>query len=596
MAGGPRDRAHELLSRAVAAAARDGLLERAPSSVGVERSKRPELGDFASNVALAAPRAAGTTPRALADAIARHLRGEGAELLADVGVAGPGFINLKFSDRFWQARLADILAAGPDWGRGAAGGPRVVLEYVSANPTGPLHFAHGRHAAFGDALARVMRFAGYDVTREFYVNDAGNQVGTLAVSIWARYMEAARERDPAVPAVPFPDNGYKGEYVRAFGRELLARDGTRWVAPAPSADLGPIQQFGIARCLEMIRATLRRFGVEFDAWQSEAALHESGDVAETLAALERAGFIDRRDDAVWLRTTALWGDDKDRVVVKSGGAPTYLLADVAYHRKKLARGFGALINVWGADHHGHIARMKAALKAFGHDPETLEVVLIQMVSLLRDGKPVAMGKREGEFVTLDDVISEVGADATRFFYLLRRHDSALEFDLELAKRQSMDNPVYYVQYAHARCAALRRRGQELQVPARRPSPELAARLTLPEEIAMLRRLADFPDFVAAAAAAREPHRLVSYAQELAAEFSSYYTRLQKVHGDAILPQERQRVGDWRERWDWERTAARLLWVQAIQTVLATALSLVGVAAPERMQRSRDDIENEGENA
>jgi arginyl-tRNA synthetase len=344
--------------------------------------------------------------------------------------------------------------------------------------------------------------------------------------------------------------------------------------------------------MDMIRGTLAKFDVTFDVWQSERALHDSGEVSSTLAALDQAGFIDRRDNAVWLKTTVLWGDDKDRVVVKSDGLPTYLLADIAYHRKKIERGFDELCDIWGADHHGHVPRMQAALKALGHDPNRLSVLLIQMVSLLRDGKPVAMGKREGEFISLDEVIDEIGRDATRFFYLMRRHDTPLEFDLELAKRQSMDNPVYYAQYAHARCASLLRRAAELQAPRMPPSAELFARLNLPEEIALLRRLSDFPDFVDDAAAAREPHRLVSFISDLAGEFQSCYTRLQKVHGDSVLPQERQRVGNWRATWDWQKTAARLHWVEAIRQVLETALGLVGVSAPAVMKR----IGEEGEEA
>jgi arginyl-tRNA synthetase len=503
-----------------------------------------------------------------------------------VTVAGPGFVNLRFSDAFWQKRLLDMRQAGREWGRGEAkASPKLCVEYLSANPTGPLHFAHGRHAAVGDSLTRLLRFAGYDVVREFYLNDAGNQVAMLALSVWTRYMEEARAADASVPEVSFPENGYRGDYIRGIGRQLLERDGKRWVGAEPPAEIEPVRQFAIESCLAMIRATLGRFDVDFDVWQSERALHEAGDVKATLEQLDKAGFIERKDNAVWLRTTALWGDDKDRVVVKSDGLPTYLLADIAYHKKKLARGFDQLCDIWGADHHGHIPRMQAALKALGANPDQLSVILIQMVSLLRDGKPVAMGKREGEFVTLDAVVDEVGRDATRFFYLMRRHDTPLEFDLELAKRQSMDNPVYYAQYAHARCASLLRRAQELKAPTHAVTPELLRALTLPEEIVVLRRLSDFPDFLADAAAAREPHRLVQYIQELASDFQSYYTRLQKVHGDSILPQQRQRVGDWRATWDWQRTAARLAWVEAIRQVLETALSLLGVSAPQEMKRA-----------
>jgi arginyl-tRNA synthetase len=581
----------EILRRAVQAAQADGLLAEVPLEIPVEQPKRQEHGDFATNVALGLAKANHKPPRALGEAIAERVRAIGGTDLAEVTVAGPGFVNLRFSDAFWQRRLLEIAKAEKAWGRGEAKtSPKLCVEYISANPTGPLHFAHGRHAAVGDSLTRLLRFAGYDVVREFYLNDAGNQVAMLALSVWSRYMEAARAADASVSEVAFPENGYRGDYIRGIARKLLERDGARWVSPEPPTDIEPIKQFAIESCLAMIRGTLARFDVEFDVWQSERDLHASGEVEATLETLDKAGFIDRRDNAVWLRTTALWGDEKDRVVVKSDGLPTYLLADIAYHRKKLARGFDQLCDIWGADHHGHIPRMQAALKALGANPDVLSVILIQMVSLLRDGKPIAMGKREGEFVTLDAVVDEVGRDATRFFYLMRRHDTPLEFDLELAKRRSMDNPVYYAQYAHARCSSLLRRAAELQAPSFALTAELASELKLPEEIAVLRRLSDFPDFIADTAAAREPHRLVQYIHELASDFQSYYTRLQKVHGDSILPQQRQRVGDWHATWDWRKAAARLTWVAAIRKTLEIALSLLGVSAPHEMKRA-DAVED-----
>jgi arginyl-tRNA synthetase len=581
-----RETARDLLAQALSALAREGFIPASPANIPIERAKRPEHGDFASNVALAIAKGAGKPPREVAEAIVARLpKGEGSPL-AEASIAGPGFINLRLAPAFWQRTLSAILAAGDDWGRSAARAtPKIVLEYLSANPTGPITVAHGRHAAVGDSMTRLLRFAGYAVTPEYYINDAGNQVEMLTLSVWTRYMETARAADPSVPAVEFPENGYKGEYVRTFGRDLYERDGKRWIGPGLPAEKEQIKQYAMERALGMIRAT--RFGVSFDVWQSERALHDAGDVAETLRALEGKGYIDRHDDAVWLKTTALWGDDKDRVVVKSDGLPTYLLADIAYHRKKLARGFDELCDIWGSDHHGHIARMQAALKAFGFDPAVLRVILIQNVSLLRDGVEVKMGKRAGEFVTLDDVVEEVGRDATRYFYLMRRSDTPLEFDLEVAKRQSMDNPVYYVQYGHARCAAIKRRAAELEAPRPALDPALAAELALPEEIAILRRLADFPDFVADAAAAREPHRLTTYLTELAGEFQSYYTRLQKVHGDTVLPQERHRTGDWRATWNWRKTAARLYWVDAIAQVTRNALALLGVSAPEAMARATD---------
>jgi len=430
-----RETVRDLLAQALAALASDGTIPAVPASVPIERAKRPEHGDFASNVALAIAKGAGKTPRAVAEALIARLPTGGDSALAEVSIAGPGFINLRLAPAFWQRMLGAILAAGPDWGRGAPRPtPKIVLEYLSANPTGPITVAHGRHCAVGDSLTRLLRFAGYPVTPEYYINDAGNQVQMLALSVWTRYMEAARAADPAVPEVAFPENGYKGEYIRGFGQDLFARDGARWVGAAPPADIEPIKQYGIERALGMIRATLERFEVDFEVWQSERALHDAGDVGETLRALDGKGYIDRRDDAVWLKTTALWGDDKDRVVVKSDKQPTYLLADIAYHRKKIARGFDELCDIWGSDHHGHIARMQAALKAFGFDPAVLRVILIQNVSLLRDGVEVKMGKRAGEFVTLDDVMEEVGRDATRYFYLMRRHDTPLDRLLVLTEQ------------------------------------------------------------------------------------------------------------------------------------------------------------------
>lgn len=570
-----------------------------PSATGdipVERPKRPGHGDFASNLALALAKPAGKPPRAVADSLVKRLRARAGGDLADASVAGPGFINLRLSDATWRQVLPDILTARSGFGRGPPREhPKVLIEFLSANPTGPMTVAHGRHAAVGDALARLMRFAGYPVTTEFYVNDAGNQIRLLALSVWTRYLEAARAVDASVPEAALPENGYQGDYIRDFGRALLARDGRRWVAAAPPADLGPLEEFAVDRSLAMIRASLAAFDVSFDVWQSERDLHASGAVTETIEVLARAGHTFAEDGAVWLRTTALAGDDKDRVLRKSDGSAAYFLADIAYHRKKLGRGFDQICNILGADHHGHLPRMRAAFVALGADPDALRVVLIQTVRLLRGGQEVKMGKRSGEFVTLDEVVEEVGRDATRFYYLMRRHDTPVDFDLDLAKKQSMDNPVYYAQYAHARCSAILRRADELGAPRMPLSPGLAERLALPEEIAILRRLADFGPWVEDAAAAREPHRLCAYLHDLAGEFQSYYTRLQKVHGDTILPQERHRQGDWRASWDWQKTAARLLWVEAIREVIRNALGLLGVRAPDAMARplgAGSEIEDE----
>jgi len=350
MTSSVRSTVRALLQTAVDQVKREGLLAALPEIIPVERTKRAEHGDYATNIALALAKPAGKQPRALAQIIVDRLRAAGGADLSEVSVAGPGFINLRLSDSFWQRRLLDILSAEGRWGQGVPKqSPRVLVEYLSANPTGPLHFAHGRHAAVGDSLTRLLRFAGYDVLREYYLNDSGNQVAMLALSVWARYMEAAKGEDwtgVIVPEVAFPENGYRGDYIRKLGVELLEREAGRFVGDDPPADMEPIKQFAIGRCVDMIRNTLVKFDVTFDVWQSERALHDSGEVASTLAALDQAGFIDRRDNAVWLKTTVLWGDDKDRVVQKSDGLPTYLLADIAYHRKKIERGFDELCDIW----------------------------------------------------------------------------------------------------------------------------------------------------------------------------------------------------------------------------------------------------------
>jgi len=414
-----------------------GLLRCELPEPTVVRTKRPEHGDFASNIALVLAQKAGRPPRALAEEIVAHLVDpEG--MVARVDVAGPGFLNFKIADAYWLRVLGEILQRGEDFGHGAPKvSPRINVEFVSANPTGPLHVGHGRGAAVGDALCCLLRFAGYHADAEYYVNDAGNQVEMLARSVCVRYMELLAEQDPSLgPAPPMPEDGYHGEYVRDIARRLLERDGRRWAAREPPQDLGPIKEFSVFVTLEWIRATLDRFGVEFDTWFSEKTLHDSGEIAGRVAQLRKAGLLKEEDGALWFTTTQLGtGDEKDRVLKKSGGEWTYMAADLAYHANKLERGYQHLIDVWGADHHGYIPRMKAAIKAVGHDPACLEVLLVQFVTLLQGGERVAMGKRSGKFETLDDVLDEVGSDAARFFFLMRRHDTHIEFDLELAKKQ-----------------------------------------------------------------------------------------------------------------------------------------------------------------
>jgi arginyl-tRNA synthetase len=563
-----------------------GLFRCELPEIAITRPKRPEHGDFASNVALVLAQRAGRPPRALAEDIVAHLVDpEG--MIERVEVAGPGFLNFRIADAYWLRLLGEVLTTGDEFGRGEAPTrDRINIEFVSANPTGPLHVGHGRGAAVGDALCRLLRFAGYHVGSEYYVNDAGNQVLMLARSTWVRYMELVVERDPSRgPAPAMPEDGYQGGYVRDIARQLLERDGERWAGSEPPADLEPIREFAVFVALEWIRATLQRFRVEFDHWFSERTLHQSGALQRRVDELQAKGLVKDEEGALWFKTTEMGtGDDKDRVLRKSGGEWTYMAADLAYHANKLERGFAHLVDVWGADHHGYVPRMKAVMKAVGAEPTQLEALLVQFVTLLQGGEKVSMGKRSGKFETLDDVIDEVGVDAARFFFLTRRHDSHIDFDLELAKKQSLDNPVFYVQYGYARACAILRRAASLGIEEAPFSLDLAEKLKLPEEITVLRRLADFPTLVAEAAAAREPHRLVFFLTELAQDFQSYYTRLQKVHGDTVLPQRRHREGDWQATWDFDKTRARLLWVRGIRQVMRNALALLGVEAPERMER------------
>jgi len=547
-----------ILRRTLQACRTAGLFDGDLPDFQLSRPRRPEHGDVSANVALMLAPRVGKPPREVALAI--HARLDDADgVLASCEVAGPGFLNFRMARDHWLGILGAILERGPDWGRGSPREhPRILLEYVSANPTGPLHVAHGRHAAMGDSLARLLRFAGYSVSTEFYVNDAGSKIDKFGASMLAR----RRGEQP-------PADGYQGAYVAELACAL------------PEQEVETAAAWGVARMLDDMRDVLGRFGVSFDAWQSERDVYDRGLVKGTLADLRERGWLEEREGALWFLSTRA-GDDKDRVVVRSSGEPTYFAADLAYHREKLRRGHDLLIDMWGADHHGLIPRMKGAMEALGHAPDDLEVLLVQFVNLLRGGQRVAMDKSSGNFVTLREVIDEVGVDAARFFLLMRRLDSTLDFDLDLAKRHSLDNPVFHVQYGCARAAAVLRRAEELGFAAPRFDLPTARKLQLDEEIALLRRMADFEALVQEAALAREPHRLVFYLMELSQDFQSYYTRLQKVHGDPILPQRRQRVGDWRASWDTEKTAARLLWVAALRRVMQNALGLCGVSAPERL--------------
>ena len=540
----------DALERAVGAG--ELRLARAPV-FAIEVPSDAAFGDLASNVAMVLAREAGRPPRVLAEIILRHVRDPDG-WLAGTEVAGPGFINFRLAPAFWRMILAEVLAAGGAYGRSDAGeGRKVQVEFVSANPTGPLHVGHGRGAVLGDVTARLLEAAGWDVEREYYINDFGRQMGLLGESTWARYQQACG-RD-----VPLPEGGYPGDYLVAIAERLRAEHGDSLLERSTDDAVAVCRDAAGRSLLEAIREDLAHFRVRFDHFVSERGLHESGAFERALAVLP-ADLLYRDDGALFFRTTR-FGDEKDRAVVRGSGEPTYFGGDVAHYHATLGRGFARLVNVLGADHHGYIARLRAIIAGFGSAPEMLDVLLVQLVNLTRGGEPVRMGKRAGEFVTLREVVDEVGVDAARFFFLLRKADSTLDFDLELAKKQHTDNPVFYVQYAHARIASVLRQAEAAGiVPA--ASPALDA-LGAPE-VETIRVLAGWPEVVATAARELEPHRIVFYCQELAAAFHRYYNQHRIITDDAAL------------------TQARLALVRGVQQVLKGALGLAGVTAPERM--------------
>jgi arginyl-tRNA synthetase len=530
---------------AAAGELRDGA-DGGTAQATLERPRKAGFGDYSTNAAMLLARALGEPPRAIAERLGEVLRGRLAGRVERVEVAGPGFLNLFLADAWYLQAVDAILAAGQAYGAPAAPvGERIQIEFVSANPTGPLTAASGRHAAYGDALGRILELAGNTVDREYYFNDRGGQIQRLAESIRAR----ARGEPP-------PEDGYQGEYVA----ELSAS-----IPGAAERDLAEVAREGVAIVMAGIRATLERYRVTFDTWFLEASLYEGAPSAwerarETLA---EQGRSYEADGALWLRTTEL-GDDKDRVLVRSSGEPTYFAADVAYHWDKLARGYDRLINVLGSDHHGYVARLKAIVAAVGADPARLEVPILQFVHVVEGGERASMSKRRGEFVTLDELIEEIGVDATRWFMLSRSHDSTVDLDLTLARAQSSENPVYYVQYAHARIASMLRKAGDERVAAAFSAPRDGLTLE-PAERELIRRLLAFPPEVLEAADRRAPHRIAAYALELAQVFTAFYRDCRVIGAE---PEGLE--------------AFRIALSAATQRVIARALGLLGVSAPETM--------------
>ena len=567
-----REAISQLVTDAIQAAIDAGELPLAAApDPGVERPRDAAHGDWATTIALRSSKDAGMKPRQVAEIVAARI-GQSADV-ESVEIAGPGFINIRLSAAAVQRVVRQAREQGRDFGRTTAGaGRRVQVEFVSANPVGPMHVGHGRWAALGDSMARVLEHAGWNVEREFYINDAGVQMDIFAKSVAARYLELLG------CDVPFEENWYQGAYIKEIAEKILADEGPVWTDRLAEERESHFMETAYAAVLEHLKQVLHGMGVDFDVWFSERTLHTRGAtgttaIEDSIAALRAAGYLYDLDGAVWFRSTD-FADDKDRVLIKADGDYTYFAADIAYHKNKFDRGFDRVINIWGADHHGYVARMEAAAAALGH-PGQLDVVIGQLVNLFRGGEAVRMSKRTGEMVTFEDLLDEVGADAARYFFLRRNTDQPLDFDIELARQQSSDNPVFYVQYAHARICSILRRAAGDEIAARHATvASLAAEfvpgdadlslLTDPAELTLARKLSEFSEVVEGAARDLAPYRLTRYAEELATTFHQFYTQCHVLTDDAAL------------------TSARLFAVDATRNALETMLALLGVSAPERM--------------
>ena len=564
-----RSHLRELLTQAIEKTAKGGELNSTElPPLLLEPPKQREFGDLATNVAMLWAQKAKKPPRVIAGMILKNLE-DPHGLLARKEIAGPGFLNFTFSSQFYYQRLRE-LAEAKEGNLNIGRGRKVQVEIASVNPTGPLHVGHGRVAVIGDVLSRLHQAVGFVVEREYYVNDAGKQMENLGRSLYARYQELLGVSSE------FPVDGYPGDYVKELAQAVKSENGSKFTAVSEDAAIEFFTRYGGDALLQTIKNQLGEFGIHFDSFFSEKALRERNEVVETIERLRSQGFIYSQDGAEWFRSTE-FGDDKDRTVIKSDGELTYFASDIAYHRNKFERKFNKLIDVWGADHHGYVPRLKAAIEGLGYDPSILHVVLVQMVQLTRGGEPVRMGKRTGEFVSLAEVLQEVGRDAARFFFLMRKSDSHLDFDLDLAKRQSSDNPVFYVQYAHARVASIfeqaRKSGMSDGV-VRGDRPVMLERLKLGEELELIRRMVQFSDVLEDSVRELEPHRLVFYLLELAGEFHRYYNRFRVISDDLGL------------------THARLFLVQNVQTTIRRGLEILGVEAPMKMtSRSEEDSLN-----
>jgi arginyl-tRNA synthetase len=523
--------------------------------IEVEAPPNDALGDLATPVAMLLSKVLRKPPRKIAEDIVSSIKDK--SVFEKIDIAGPGFINFTFSRKYICSEIRKLLTYGSGFLRANTGnGRKVQIEFISANPTGPLHLGHGRGGATGEALANLLRAAGYRVEREYYINDAGRQVKLLGLSVFARYQQLSGAE------YPFPEDGYRGSYVEDMANEIIREHGNKYLQTSFNDVSDFFINFSYKKILGGIRKDLEDFGIVFDTWQSERELYEKGYVEEAIESLRTKGFVYDKDGATWFKATA-FGDDKDRVIIKQDGEYTYFASDIAYHRKKIEKKYDELIDIWGADHHGYIPRINAVIEALGYPEGKLKVLLVQMVTLLRGGKPVQMSKRAGEFVTLREVIEEVGADITKFIFLTRRPDSHLEFDLETAKAQSSENPVFYVQYAYARINSIFVRWREKGTDSELTDADMQF-LSTPEELRVIKKLLMYPMVFDGAVIAREPHRITFYLQELAGMFHAYYNK-QRVIGDDVA-----------------LTRARLALCEAIRIVLGDGLGILGITAPEKM--------------
>lgn len=549
---------HQALGQAVEKLKAQGELnyESLPPYI-IEVPRDKSHGDFASNLAMLLTKQAKIPPRQIAERIVAAFDKTGTPVMA-LEIAGPGFLNFRLSPNWLTEGLADLLAQGESFGNSTVGnGKKVQVEFVSANPTGELHMGNARGAAIGDTLASLLAAAGFQVEREFYVNDAGNQIEKFGISLEARYLELLGQE------VVFPEDGYHGEDIRRTMQEFIAEQGDRYLTVAPEERRQIFVDYALAKKIADIKEALASFGVHYDVWFSEKTLHESGAVKAVVDELQEKGAIFEQDGALWFRSSQ-YGTEKDEVLVRANGIPTYYAADIAYHQNKFERGFDEVINIWGADHHGHVARLKGAMQALGYEPSRLEVILMQLVRLFQGGEIVRMSKRAGTYVTLQELIEDVGVDAARFFFVMRSADSQMDFDMDLAKSQTADNPVFYVQYAHARIYSILQQGQEQGISLENLGQADLSLLTEASEKDLIRKMLDLPEEVAYAAVHREPHRIAIYVQDLAGLFHAFYTNCRVLGVEEPL------------------MAARLRLCQATALCIAKCLKLLGVSAPRHM--------------